>query len=163
MSSDLFADRAHARASDPQTSHEAAAAVTPGLPALQASVEVSALRFPDGFTDIDLIESRRDLGPSTVRTRRCELAARNIILDSGRRAVPEGHTQRHTVWVHRSFVPDAPAIQPPPGPPQAADRTEGLATAHRMDGWAAQMRAEGRAMFADQLIDAAKLMRSLCA
>lgn len=161
---DLFNEggpQAHARSTDPLTSHQAAAAITPGLNSLQHRVEEWALRQTQGFLDIDACEAMPDLGGSTVRTRRAELAQRNIILDSGRRQKPEGASTPHTVWVHRSFVADAPPILEPVSPASTAEREQGRATAAQMDGWARQMKAEGRSMFADGLTEAAQLMRKL--
>jgi hypothetical protein len=114
--SDLFAggERAHARRTDPETSHKAADAVTPGLNAIQQQVERYARTRIAGFLDVDLVDAIPDLGPSTLRTRRAELVARNIVLDSGRTSIPEGATTPHTVWIHRDFVAGAPPICEPP-------------------------------------------------
>ena len=164
MAADLFGEggpKAHARRSDPETSHQAAAAVTPGLNALQQRVEAWAMRQPGGFLDIDACEAMPDLGGSTVRTRRAELAQRNIILDSGKRQKPEGASTPHTVWVHRQFVKDAPPIMEPVDGPSSADRDAARAAAARLDGWARSLKAEGRSMLADGLAEAAEIMRKL--
>lgn len=164
MAGDLFGQdgqKAHARATDPETSHQAAAAVTLGLNSLQERVEGWARSVPGGFLDIDICEAMPDLGGSTVRTRRAELTQRNIILDSGRRKKPEGASTPHTVWVHRSFVADPPPILEPASPTSAADKQEARAAAARLDGWARQMKGEGRSMFADGLAEVAELMRKL--
>lgn len=154
-----MSERAHARRDDPGTSHDAAAAITPGLPALQRLVEDTALNFSEGFTDVDLCFLNPEQGPSTLRSRRAELCARNIILDSGRRVIPEGHTQRHTVWLHRSFVPQPPPILEPnaPGP----GRDEALLFAAKLDGYAATQKAEGRSFLSEELARAAAMIRSL--
>lgn len=164
MAGDLFGQdgqKAHARRSDPATSHQAAEAVSPGLNALQERVEAWAMRQPSGFLDIDACEAMPDLGGSTVRTRRAELAQRNIILDSGRRTKPEGASTPHTIWVHRRFVDQPPPILEPACPRTAADKAEGLRQAAQLDGFARQMKAEGRTMFADALVEAAQTMRKL--
>lgn len=154
--------RAHARRDDPQTSHAAAAAITPGLPELQARVEQIALRFPDGFTDVDLWHSGGETPLSTLRTRRGELTARNILLDSGQRVIPEGRTQRHTVWIHRSFVEQPPEIREAEAVASIADlKARGRAAAAELDKNAAQMQNEGRAMWAAELRQHAQLMRDL--
>lgn len=161
---DLFGQggqSAHARRTDPETSHQAAAFVTPGLNALQERVEGWSRSVPGGFLDLDACEAMPDLVGSTVRTRRAELAQRNIILDSGRRRKPEGASTPHTVWIHRSFVPDAPPILEPVTPTSTADKESGRATAAQLDGWARQMKAEGRAAFAEGLAQAAETMRKL--
>jgi len=152
---------AHARRTDPLTSHQAAEAVTLGLPELQALVEQVAICFPDGFTDVDLITARPDLGPSTLRTRRAELVARNIVLDSMRRVRPDGHTQLHTVWIHRSFVTNPPEICEPVRPATPADKAEALAMAAKLENEARSCRAQGLAMFADFLTECAQMMRRL--
>ena len=93
---DARADEAHTRASDPDTSHEAAAAVTPNLRELQARVEAFAIAAgPSGFIDVDMQNALEDTG-STLRTRRSELTARNIVLDSGLRRKLVGSAQ----WRH---------------------------------------------------------------
>lgn len=98
---------AHARRTDPGTSHEAARAVTPGITELQAVVERYALeRGPEGFTDAAMSDALDDAS-STFRTRRSELTVRGIILDSGRRAKHGDSDRNRIVWVHRSFVPGA--------------------------------------------------------
>jgi hypothetical protein len=155
-------ERAHARVSDPGTSHAAAAAVTPGLPTLQAMVERWALRRPEGFLDVDLTLAHPDLGPSTLRTRRSELGARNIIVDSGRRITPAGATTPHTVWLHRSFVFDPPPLLPPPETKAPTDdnRAARVAFAVKMDGYAKTAKAEGRSFLAAELTEAARLLRS---
>lgn len=164
MPHDLFEQpqRAHARRADPRTSHAAAAAVTPGLPELQARVEKIALRFPDGFTDVDLWHAGGETPLSTLRTRRGELMARNIILDSGQRVIPEGRTQRHTVWIHRSFVASPPEIREPEAVASIAElKIRGRDAAVELDKGADQMHKEGRAMWARQLREIAQLMRDL--
>lgn len=162
MPPDLFG-QAHARRTDPETSHQAAAAVTPGLPALQVAVEGFAVQQPGGFMDADLVEARPDIGPSTLRTRRAELTARNIILDSGRRMRPEGAATPHTVWIHRSFVADPPPLKDAEAPAVSISelKERGRAAASELDKGADQMHSEGRAMWAAQLREIAQLMRDL--
>lgn len=159
--SDVQAPRAHARRSDPLTSHQAAEAVTPGLTALQRLVEQFAREHPEGFLDVELCARFENLGDSTMRTRRAELAARNLILDSMRRRKPDGATTPHTVWIHRQFVDGAPPLVEPEPPATNADREAGKAMAGELADGARQMRREGRTMFADQLDEAARLMRRL--
>jgi hypothetical protein len=145
--SDLFApgsgQQAHARRSDPQTSHRAAEAVTPGLLPLQATVERFAVSRPDGFMDVDLVDAHPDTGPSTLRTRRSELTARNIILDSGKRKKPDGATVAHTVWIHRSFVPQPPEIKEAPTAFTSEDREAALVLAGKLDNAIKVMRDYG--------------------
>lgn len=92
---------AHARGSDPRTSHLAAKAVSPSLTELQGQVESFALSCGrHGFTDRDLARHFGDSG-STMRSRRAELTRRGVIEDSGRRTKPEGSGRLHIVWKHR--------------------------------------------------------------
>lgn len=155
-------DRAHARRTDPETSHKAAEAVTPGLNAIQRQVEAFARTKLSGFLDRDLVEAFPDMGPSTLRTRRAELVARNIILDSGRRERPEGAASPHTIWIHRNYVAGAPAVCDPPPPAEIGKAIdEALAAATLSESWAKQMHSEGRAAFAQGLRDQADLLRRL--
>lgn len=104
---------AHARRTDPGTSHEAAAAVTPNLNALQMRVEQYARqRRYVGFTDAEMAHHLDDSG-STLRTRRAELVERNIILDSGRTRTFGDSPRKRIVWVHRDHAENPPAIREP--------------------------------------------------
>lgn len=160
MPDDLFVGQAHARNSDPEPSHEAAAAITPGLRDLQQLVERFAIGKPQGFMDLELCRWREDLGESTLRTRRAELVARNIILDSGRRIRPGGKVA-HTVWIHRKFVPDAPDVREPPKPASSEDKAKALDMAANLDREAASCRRQGLTAFSDFLSDCAQMMRAL--
>lgn len=117
------AQTAHARRDDPKTSHEAAAVVTPHMTEIHRLVQSFALERPDGFLDVALVEQFPHLGPSTLRTRRSELTARNVILDSMRRETPAGHSTPHTIWIHRSFVDAPPPLVDPPAPITGDDRS----------------------------------------
>jgi hypothetical protein len=95
---DMFGhNRAFARRSDPDTSHEAAAVVTPTLRKLQAEVLAFAASCgPQGFTDPELAE-HFDCQGSTYRTRRSELVTMGLVMDSGqRRASPA--KRKFAVW-----------------------------------------------------------------
>lgn len=152
---------AHARRFDPSTSHQAAEAITPDLRQLQARVADYARRKgPDGFMDAQMSDDLED-SSSTLRTRRSELTARNIVLDSGRRRRWGESPRQRIVWVHRDFVPDAPPIREPVAPASDADRAEGRAMAQELEGSARQMRNEGRTMFADRLVAIAGTLRRL--
>lgn len=156
-------DRAYARRSDPETSHEAAAAVTPDLRLLQARVADYAKRKgPTGFTDAELSHDLEDEG-STFRTRRAELTARNIILDCGQRRRWGESTRSRIVWVHRDWVRDAPPVCEAPVPATPEDKAEGRAWAAKLSIYAVSMRKEGRAAFADDLVAAAAVMQKLSA
>lgn len=91
--------QAHARISDPDTSHAAAKAVTPDITRKQKAVMAFARsRHPSGFTDVELEEHFHDAG-STYRTRRRELVDLGELRDSGERIRHAGDTRRRIVWV----------------------------------------------------------------
>lgn len=151
-------EQAHARRDDPDTSHDAAKAVTPDLRQLQARVADYARRAgPAGFTDAQMTEALED-GGSTFRTRRSELTARNIILDSGQRRRWGDSARKRIVWVHREFVADAPPIVEPASS-QAADRAEARALGRSLVGIATSLRLQGRALAADQVEKGGKMLQ----
>lgn len=157
----MSAHQAPTRRDDPATSHAAAAAVTPHLTEIQRLIQRYARTRREGFTDRELVEAYPDLGPSTLRTRRAELCEWNVILDSMRRRTPEGGGQPHTVWIHRDFVDNPPAITEPVKPASGDDKARARELAGQLDAGARQMRSEGRAPFAGQLEEAAAMMRRL--
>lgn len=134
-------DSAHARSTDPHTSHEAAAAVTAHLTSGRAIVEAYARRKgADGFTDIEMHDELGDSG-SSLRSRRNELTAMNRILDSGRTA-RYGNQMERVVWVHRDFVTNPPpALDKPPSRAEADKTLESDAEALRV-----RLRSAGEAM-----------------
>lgn len=139
---DLF-QQAHARRTDPATSHEAAAAATLGIERQRKLVESFAKgRGERGFMDIELEEAHPNESDSGLRTRRSELTARNIVLDSGRRDRASGSTRRRIVWVHRDFVPDAPPEReaPPSTAQTEALKAEAMTRAATMRTTAAYLR-----------------------
>ena len=89
---------AHARHTDPQTSHQAAASVTRITDTRQAILDAYRLRGP--MPDFDLEEYYGQVwqmhrwprqSPSGIRSRRAELTDLGLIIDSGRRTVtPSG-------------------------------------------------------------------------
>lgn len=164
--SDLFnapADQAHARRTDPKTSHQAADSVTPDLRQLQARVaDYAKRRGLSGFTDAEMSHDLKD-DTSTYRTRRSELTARNIILDSGERRTFGESTRQRIVWKHRDYVKNAPSVCDPPKPASDEDRADGRDMAIKLAGFAVSMKKEGRAMFADELSEAAAIMKRLSA
>lgn len=163
MGNDLFGGgQAHARRTDPATSYQAAAAVTPDLRSLQGQVADYARRAGvGGFTDAQLSADLDDDG-STFRTRRSELTDRNIILDSGQRRRWGDSLRSRIVWVHRDFFPDAPAVlDAPAGPATEADKLEGRVKAEQLEGFARNLAKEGREMLAGELQLAAQIMRKL--
>lgn len=101
MNDDLFGNdnvKAHARWSDPDTSHAAAEGVTPNLRELQAAVLAFAYRCePFGFTDPAMNE-HFGVQSSTYRTRRSELVEYGLIADTGERVKLGGKGRAHAVW-----------------------------------------------------------------
>jgi hypothetical protein len=92
------------RKTDGDTSREAAQAIVKKLTQIQEEVLAYALkRGALGFTDEQLTQAFYAQGRSTFRTRRAELAARGLIVDSGQRR-NYGSGRRHTVWVHADFA-----------------------------------------------------------
>lgn len=95
---------AHARRTDPETSHEAAASVRV---LRQRSYVLAAARALIDFTDPALQAAVRNMYPkqtfseSGVRTRRSELVQLGFVGDSGKRVVMPSH-RRAIVW--RSLV-----------------------------------------------------------
>lgn len=152
---------AHARRDDPETSHEAAAAVTPGLRELQQRVENFARSCGlEGFTDAEM-QHWLDDPSSTLRTRRSELTARHIVIDSGKRRTFGDSPRRRIVWLHRAFVDNPPPIIDAPRVLTKVERGKGVEHAATLESAAKQMRSEGRALFANQLQAAATYIRSV--
>lgn len=91
---DLFSPRAHARATDPGTSHAAAAGVTKKLTAIQEQV-LLLFKVRREMTDLDL-QAAFGTGRSTHRTRRRELVDLGYLRDSGRTKHQEGSNR--VIW-----------------------------------------------------------------
>lgn len=161
---DLFDDKAHARRTDPPTSHEAALAATSRLE-VQRLLVVSFARGcgAKGFMDIQLEERFPDESDSGLRTRRSELAARNIILNTGRTGTYGGSARKRIIWVHRECVENAPDIID--AAPNAAQREvlrgEAHAKAAELATLAAGFRRQGYGPAADVIDEAAELLRKL--
>ncbi|MFL6864082.1 MAG: hypothetical protein ACJ8DZ_13895 [Allosphingosinicella sp.] len=157
------AGQAHARRRDPDTSHQAADSVTPELRQMQVRVaEFAKGRGVSGFTDAEMSSVLKDDG-STYRTRRSELTARNIIIDSGERRAWGDSSRMRIVWRHRDYVKNPPPVCDPPKPATDEDRADGRDMAIKLAGYAASMKKEGRAMFSEELAEAAAIMRRLSA
>lgn len=79
-------ERAHARSTDPDTSHEAAASIK-DLRQSQFKVWMLFGAFPDGATDEELLDRARQIGflisDSGLRTRRSELVRQGLVEWSG--------------------------------------------------------------------------------
>ncbi len=92
---------AHARHTDPRTSHQAARAMTPELTDIQKRVLAFAKRCGGrGFTDLELEEEFHDHG-ATFRTRRRELVDMRMIRDSGQTTRYAGDRRHRIIWVIR--------------------------------------------------------------
>jgi DNA-binding MarR family transcriptional regulator len=93
-----LATEAHARRLDPDTSHDAAAAISAHLPHKQMQVLRYAARVGEaGFTDLAMQENFSNHS-STYRTRRAELVDAGFIEDSGHRQQPGGKGRLYIVW-----------------------------------------------------------------
>lgn len=85
--------QAHARTTDPATSHAAAASITPDKLRESQRVVLAFLKVRGPMTDTDLVElwqhyrlrEWNDQSPSGLRTRRRELVAAGLVRDTGRR------------------------------------------------------------------------------
>jgi hypothetical protein len=89
----------HARKTDPQTSHDAAASVKNLTPTKEFILK--ALNRPR--TDVDLVEAYQNMkfapraSESGIRSRRAELVAQGLVIDSGARIkLPSGRWA--TIW-----------------------------------------------------------------
>lgn len=162
-------EHAHARRTDPDTSHEAADAATVEIKGKRALVERYARGVgPAGFMDIQMSEALGDEG-STLRTRRSELTEQNIILDSGRRGRWGDSARERIIWVHRNFVDNPPPIigpqitiesDRPVGVPDHLKQSA-IAMAVEFDGYAKTAKAEGRSFLAERMEANAALLRAL--
>jgi hypothetical protein len=158
LSADLFSP-AVARSTDPQTSHDAAKAVTPKTGTIRQLVAAFALMRPDGFIDEELSDHFGDSEHSSYRTRRAELAAAKYILDSGRTRPNSGGLQC-VVWVHRMHVSDAPPIEEP-RTRYRADRAEVDRLLRELDAAAPMLRGYGFTGMETVVRDAAQMLRAL--
>jgi hypothetical protein len=85
-----------------QTSIDAAESIVPSLTDIQNAVLQYANTMPTGFTDDQMNRHFQTYG-STYRTRRAELTAKNLIVDSGKLArLPSGRNA--TVWVLAQYM-----------------------------------------------------------
>jgi len=83
-------DRAHARTSDPETSHAAAASVTDLTGKQEAVLQTLALTGPAGDEYLIAVYQNRaymgvvpEQSESGIRTRRAELVRKGFVMDSG--------------------------------------------------------------------------------
>jgi len=89
------------RRHDHDTSIEAAIAIAPKLNEIQQQVLAFARNQPDGFTDVDLNKFFNCTG-STFRTRRAELVAKGLIINSWKRE--RIHGRSHIVWILKDYL-----------------------------------------------------------
>jgi hypothetical protein len=92
---------AHARATDPQTSHDAAASIPSDKIRASQQAVLSVLRVHGPMDDTGIIEicmlAQPSQSPSGIRTRRSELVAKGLIADSGeRRTLASG--RKAIIW-----------------------------------------------------------------
>lgn len=144
---------AHARQTDPPTSHKAAREVTPHTDTLRADVERWASgRGPEGFIDEELSVAFDAADSSSYRTRRAELTQAGVIVNTGRHRL-NGNGRSCIVWMHRTFR-GQPAM--PDRPLTMREKLERHANRLRLS--ASQMKAEGRTAFAAELVETADLI-----
>lgn len=98
-----------ARATDRQTSHNAAIAAKAKAPTIRDAVlETVRLYWPNkAFTLLDVVDRYMaragrgnvpDTTDSSIRTRVSELARAGLIQDTQSSTIPDGHHVRHTLW-----------------------------------------------------------------
>jgi hypothetical protein len=159
MSGDLFGP-AVARRTDPETSHQAAEAITPQTGSIRLQVEAFAISKGErGFIDEELSKAFEASDVSSYRTRRAELTEVGTICDSGRTKANEGGRQC-VIWVHKSFHNAPSPIPDRTPPPDERTKANALRIAKTLDGAATQMRAEARFRFAEELKECANLARA---
>jgi len=93
---------AHARRSDPETSHEAASSISPNQLRESQKEVWSLFRRYGPMTDRDLVDRAEPAGvvqsPSGLRSRRAELVTMGKLRDSGKRTTYGTSARRHIVW-----------------------------------------------------------------
>ena len=89
------------RRQDQPTSIEAAEAIAPKLNEIQQQVLIFARNKEQGFTDVDLNKFFNSTA-STYRTRRAELVAKGLLVDSWQREKING--RNHIVWILKEYV-----------------------------------------------------------
>ncbi len=156
-------DRAHARDSDPHTSHEAAEAITPHVRTGREAVKVYfQSKGPGGSTDAQMHFELKD-NSSHLRSRRAELVAEGWIVNSGRVAKFDNERDR-IVWVHRDFVANPPPLRErPAAPKKEADplHEEAVALRLQLRQAAESMKREGRAGAQQLFTDAEQMIERL--
>ena len=113
-----MSDRAHARNTDPITSHLAAASVDLSRGQMLVFEEfhaVLALRgYPRPMTDEELVGEMSRLSPSGARSRRAELTSMGLLVDTGGRV--QGASGRWMIqwglasWLWINGVPQFPIV-----------------------------------------------------
>lgn len=91
-----------ARSTDPGTSFEAAEKIAPKMTRIQAQV-LNYFRtiYPRSITDLDL-QDHFGNQLSTYRTRRSELTAMDLVLDSGMRRFQHGSNR--VLWIAKPWM-----------------------------------------------------------
>ena len=86
-----------ARATDPETSHEAAASVTNVRPRQAAVLEAFRVNGPMTDSSLRRVYSGPAQSDSGLRTRRCELVTLGLLVDTGKRE-RASNGRRAIVW-----------------------------------------------------------------
>lgn len=94
-----MSDEAYARRDDPQTSHDAAASLTPeALGFLQRGVlNVLKLVWPRGLTTFEIAEAM-EVDRDSISPRMASLEAAKLVCNTGEKRIPEGRTRAAIVW-----------------------------------------------------------------
>jgi len=146
---------AHARRSDPGTSHRAAREVTPHTDNIRADVEKWARsRGAEGVIDEELSAAFDATDSSSYRTRRGELTAAGKIVDTGRRRA-NSNARQCIVWKHAQFAHDYT-----PEPKPLSIREQLLAHARRLNEDAEWCRKQGWVGLAAHQAETAALIQT---
>lgn len=95
------------RSTDPDTSREAIEGIADKLTDIQSEVLAALERAGRcGLADCELAVLFPNAGQSTYRTRRSELVAKGLVVNSGRKIKRRGGTGRshHIVWILARFA-----------------------------------------------------------
>ena len=166
---DLFdpaANRAFARNTDPETSHDAADALAgKALTRLESIVVAALAAQPAGLTITEIADAS-GIEAQTISPRMAPLADAGRIVDSGVRRIPEGRTKRAIVWMVAPPGTVPPGRRPRPAQKATARFVKGLSTGVGLvvvpiDQLRAAREYVGDALDAHEHSDGRELLRNL--
>jgi hypothetical protein len=150
--------KAHARRTDPDTSHEAAKAVTPATDTIRADVERWARgQGAAGFIDEELSKAFGAEEVSSYRTRRAELTLTGQIVDTRRRR-PNSNMRQCIVWIHSDYRHSSVPFEPQLTLAEQLERR-----ANQLDQFAKDETRAGYTIMARELAATADLIRKAMA